>query len=79
MLLKSKTVQLSKFIVKDYVSCEFNVETTFEHQRAFEKATERAMILQEINSRHSSFLTVNQENNTSMSPEAKSCAVRAQP
>ena len=23
MLLKSKTVQLSKFIVKDYVSCEF--------------------------------------------------------
>ena len=48
------------------------------------------MILQEINSRHSSFLTVNQETNTSMSPgwatwtifsvaRAKSSAVRAQP
>ena len=41
-------------------------ETTFEHQRALEKETERAMILQEINYRHSSFLTVNQETNTSM-------------
>ena len=45
-----------------------HVETTFEHQSALEKETERAMILQEINYRHSSFLTVNQETNTSMSP-----------
>ena len=45
-----------------------HVETTFEHQRALEKETERAMILQEINYRHSSFLTVNQETNTSMLP-----------
>ena len=52
------------------------------------EATERATISQVINSRHSSFLTVNQETKTSQSPgwatqtifsllpEAKSCAVR---
>ena len=54
------------------------------------KVTERATISQVINSRHSYFLTVNQETNTSkspgwppgqyfQSPKAKSCAVRAQP
>ena len=55
------------------------------------KAAEQATISQVINSRHSSFLTVNQETNTSksagsgppgqyiQSPEGKSCAIRAQP
>ena len=53
-------------------------------------ATDRAMILQEINSRHSSFLTVNQETTQVcrpagrpgqyfQSPEATFSAVRAQP
>ena len=95
-LLKSKTVQLVTFIVKDYVACDIHMErplnnnaqplpdsTTLidmlhksrpprfvsERSVLFRPRSNRASsISQVINSRHSTFCTVNQETNISMSP-----------
>ena len=80
-----KTFWLTRYIQVDLKN--FLASGAFFLERV---ATDRAMILQEINSRHSSFLTVNQETTQVcrpagrpgqyfQSPEATFSAVRAQP